>query len=208
MTKRGTLLVPEFLVRLIIAIILVAFALGIGGIIYHSFFSTSAAAAESFQGLSNLMSGLKAGDSRSYILEMDQGAAIIGFVKNSDQLTFDSRDIKAAFARPPECPRDSTCLCFCTESFGLDPANTNPSMPAVTCRGKLSCKLFSDITFPSPLSKSQFISQRSAPDFDYTFYGGFIIRRQADDNLPGIADRRIVLNVNREENVVAITAVS
>lgn len=193
--KQGTQgIAYEFLVRLTIAIVLVITAI----VIAQRLFSVSQGALASFEGLSNKIGKLGPEDSSTHTLRMDETAAVIGFVQNSEELTFqyDNNKFQAKYLRPAACPSGKACLCLCPGGF----------IPEVklSCKKTPICRTFSTINFHTPIQKADFISQNVVPDIDYSFGSGFIIRRYTGGNLPGIRESSIALTLQRIGNVVYV----
>ena len=189
----------EFVVRLVIALVLL-----IGAIFFvQRLLAGLEGGKGNFDEFVMKLGALEEGGAvQSFFLEMDRGEAIVGFISDKNELRVEwGREPLYRIKRPNECPQGEACVCDCVDDLDL---KNEGGENVLSCKGQLKCKLYPLLNFESTLPKAKFI-QKTFPEDDYTFYGGFIIRRSKGSfpELPGIKDK-IALYLKREQDKVTI----
>src|SRR3989338_1717713 len=181
--KRGesTTIIPESLVRLVIAILLLVAVIAIAA---KPLSVTDTTARERFFDMVELIEKMgreQPGSFADLTLVMDKDSAIIGFARNAEKVTYKTYGYpfqpSSIISRPQssECRPDQACLCLCTKNIVAAGDEKDVPMP-VRCDGKLLCKGISS-DFPLSASTEQLQAPRAPipllENVRYEFTGGF-----------------------------------
>ena len=212
----------EFIVRLVIALVMVTSAILIG----KSFFRLSDEALDSYNELVKEIGDIKEGELRSMPLIMDKETAMIGFSKNSPSLKkiwwkyLEGLYLKreAYFKRPNSCSINNSCLCLCREGWEstyIDESTTEYSCEKIICNDfqtdflkKMTEQEFGLITEDQSdvvLSKNGKFPADSENLEDPHFPTGFLFVRDVTySHFPEKTERRFTTYFERYKNKIGI----
>jgi len=199
--KKGAIFY-EYLVRILIAIIVVIAACSIG----QQFFRLSSEGRQAFGDLVGDLRGLRSGDFLPVDFVLDDGSALLGFTRLSQKIVYSQSKSRpgAFFDRPSLCLSNRSCLCLCRKGFGLpvSTSSVSSSQRLVCAEDGLVCESFADFDFLSEVSKASFFKEFHSGD--YSFSGGFMYERGSASNLPRAESRSFSVYLQREGDLVGL----
>ena len=171
----------EFLVRMIIALVMIVAAIAIG----RSFFRISNQGTNSFNEFVGILQNIEDGSQESMTLAMDKGTAIIGFGQGATQVIranypgtgnqypptlktcATNQECHSFVNRPPSCPIDIACVCICKDYI--------ENKFKVGCEDT-TCQEIRGRNFSESISEEKLHVE--SVKFSSTIYNGFVFERR------------------------------
>lgn len=214
----------EFLVRLLIAVIALAFVVSIAS----RCFRVTDEAEESFNRLADKIEearGEGEGWTDSVRVDMDETSALIGFSKNAKRvihLDHVNEGRLSHFNRPDKCESEKPCLCLCRNGWIKEASKiTERGMESIIhpetkktvqsyvhiCEGKLLCHPFNNFDFLEKTTENIFAPKEvlaKSNEFNlYDLYGGFVLVNSVSaikTNFRSIDERNIAVYIQKKDN--------
>ena len=195
------------ILRIVIAIVLLFFALAACSRIRSAYSNSDDQYFSSFKEFVNLINDMS--NSKSFELKFKKDTAIVGFRKNDGAVPLDWKCYNChgtdsnptrVFVRPskPECV-SSACICLCSEGFKLDSNNKLAKCDKLMCESL--AKDIKEITILKSDNNKVFDSA------DTYWKNGFLFANNDKDSVSGISKisvNRLELFVDNKNGVIAV----
>lgn len=178
MNKKAITLPYEFLVRLIIALLMVFTAIWVG----RCLLSPTGEGQDSYLDLVNLVSSIQDQELKSMPLVMDKGTAIFAFSKDSDQIGIGGKGLITGqykdamiIKRPIACEKGKICICLCRKGWQRNDVLAFPH--EMSCKETFFCNSLENIELIDTFPLKDLGIETKAFYYLFTINGGLVFER-------------------------------